>query len=380
MIFCVSSVNSQVLYKDLQANDIVITNANSGSSVNVEVIVDSLGGGQYTSLTQALAYAKTVHTTNSTKIVTIRLCAGTYTENPTIEPYTIIYGDDRRSKINGLTTCINGPVWLTQIYFIRTVDDGLPVIRFKDMTVTSTFYNNYVYRAATIDAPLYAVEMTNCLDGTSFYMHVQDSELYCRNFSATSNAKTILFKAYSGMYQLVANRLKTSGWSNGQEYMAWLSGAHQMQVERCNWISAHDAQSGIHMDDGSNFLWYDSSLNSDLGITSPLRFEGTSTNRLWYAKETGALNVHGIISLYSGGVTSTVLTSLDQVITNNQLNASLKGTLTASNAVMVVNGTTNQVVVSKVGTNNVSLFWQGTLTEYTNGTVTPIPGGIYFTR
>ncbi|MDD4109946.1 MAG: hypothetical protein PHS54_00170 [Clostridia bacterium] len=268
------------------------------SNILNEIIVDKTGLGDFNSITSALAYVATIHATNSTLAVYVHLAIGDYYENPTVEAWTILKGDARRSRIYGTTTIKSNPVFISDIYFRATTAGQTPVI-FQDVASSSlgTFANCYIYNGVSYAGNAYAFQVIN---SPNMFLNIANSEFYVNNGSTDANAKSIVFGMDSGDLEVVNTRLKTSsnaGHAYENEFLVWMENASWIQMENSHYLSVHDDNPRAHIDGTSGIYWIDSGFVNNQKPDNFLKIEGSSLNpMIYFAKETGNLRVNGALS------------------------------------------------------------------------------------
>lgn len=338
------NLRGNAFYKDSE----VVNLATLHSNVANEITVDVSGYGQFTSITQALAYVDQIHATNATLYVNLHIVAGRYNENPVFKGYTVLRGDFRRTRIYGNTTITGGPTFFDGFDF-RTTDGSTP-LTVDGLTLKSVLGNCYILNSFNKDSPSYGIVMTNSVD----YLQINNTEVYTRNSSDTANAKAICIMASSGGFELVNLRLKTSSSpAYDNEYLGWFFGTAAIQVENCEYQVLHDHYGNVYLGDvTTGFEWMDSSAENNEYLGNFLNIYGDGAgNARFYGKEVGSMKVHGSI-LYSAGntniglnvfsdgtntfqtdvnnVTGMVLTTANGGVTNRQSDATIGGVVLGS--------------------------------------------------
>lgn len=331
-----------------------------------EITVDVSGGGQFSSITQALAYVDAIHATNASLYVNMHVVAGRYDESPVFKGYIVVRGDVRRTRIYGNTVVGPGPVYFDGFDF-RTTNGSTPVT-FDGTVGKSVLGNCYILNDFTRDAPNYGVVMTN----SSNYVQIFNSEIYVRNNSATENAKAVCVMAGSGGFELVNMRLKTSsasGYASDNEYLGWFFGDASIQIECCQYQVLHDTNGMIYMGDVTTGVeWMDSASMNNEHPTNFLNVYGNGAGNIrFFCKEMGVLKVRGSVAYTSetGGQELNVFSG-------------------PTNLTVAAAGVTNTVPMSKISeSNTVYSFWIGYEGEYkaeTNATGGAVSGRMYFIR
>lgn len=368
IVFCLAAVTgfSQVLYRDLSADDLVVTGKVYRAS---EFLVDASGGGDFTTISQAVAHVDSLHAITPNTEISVHVAPGTYYEDITITKARIILrGDNRRAKIWGSITILETPTYLSELY-IRSVDGRTPLVYKNINSATiSTLSDCYLLNAISLDATTYTMEVTN----SSVWVNLAGCEIYNGNTSSGSSSKSVVFGLHgTGGLEVFDCRLKTTSsypTKNNDEFLAIMNSDISVQYENSIYLSVHDETPSVIVNGTSDISWSDSSIVNSQNPLIPLRIAGNSVNPIvYYNKSVGKFFVNGSMNLGPA--------------TNLQVTLSSNGTNTFQSD---VNFVTSVVSISAVSiSNTVYSMWVGYEGEYiseTNRTGGEVPGKMYFIR
>ncbi|MCK9154773.1 MAG: hypothetical protein M0P12_01525 [Paludibacteraceae bacterium] len=340
-----------------------------------EIIVDSEGKGNFSTIQGAVDYIDGIHDTNDSIEISVRIVSGNYYENVVVRKKNIIIrGDDRRSKLWGSLTIMDSPTFVSGLY-IRSVDGSTPVTYTNiDSSFLGSFHNCYILNAINLDTNTYCFSVANC----NVKININNTEIYTANRHSGENAKSILFYMNGpggGNLEVHSCRLKTSSLDkDNDEILAILDGSSNIQIENSTWMAIHDANPSIIINDNSWVGWYDSACMNDKDLDRHIVITGTSPNKIWYyQKQVGSLKITGNlrlgnedspIQLFSDG-TNTFQVDVDSV-TNKFLTAT-NGGLTNEN---------DNIALSALSlfadTNRIETLWSKDRTEFRDAT-----GGVW---
>jgi len=342
-----------------------------------EIIVDSEGKGNFSTIQGAVDYIDGIHDTNDSIEISVRVVAGSYYENVVVRKKNIIIrGDDRRSKLWGSLTIMDSPTFVSGLY-IRSVDGKTPVTYTNvNSSVLGSLHNCYILNAINVDTNTYCFAVANC----NVKVNLNNTELYTANRHSGENAKSVLFYMSGpggGNLEVHGCRLKTSSLGpekNNDEILAILDGTSNMQIENSTWTPVHDEYPSVIINDNSWVGWFESACETDQNLDRHIEVKGTSPNKIWYyPKEVGSLKVTGNLRLGTGD--SHIRLFSDGTNTfQEDVNSVTSMLLTANNG-----GLTNEndsIALNALSifadTNRVETLWSRDRTEFRDAT-----GGVW---